>query len=95
MIWSFFASGHGKGEHDGVGAVIKRALTHEQLKPDAWPMKCTRDVVNFLKHKFNDGDSQTGVNRIFWEIQAIDVPRDRQWGYKQVNGSRSLHCVDG
>ena len=28
----FFGSGHGKGEHDGVGVVVKRALTHEQLK---------------------------------------------------------------
>ena len=34
MRWNFFGSGHGKGEHDGAGAVIKRALTHEQLKAD-------------------------------------------------------------
>ncbi|MCO5607781.1 hypothetical protein L7F22_061982 [Adiantum nelumboides] len=25
MLWSFFASSHGKGEHDGAGAVVKRA----------------------------------------------------------------------
>ena len=30
--WNFFGSGHGKGEHDGAGVVIKWALTHEQLK---------------------------------------------------------------
>ena len=95
MLWSFFASGHGKGEHDGAGAVVKRALTHEQLKPDGWPMKCARDVVNFLKHKFNDGDSHAGVKRIFMEIQATDVLRDKEWGCKRVNGSRSLHCVNG
>ena len=95
MVWSFFASGHGKGEHDGARAVDKRALTHEQLKPDAWPMKCARDVINFLQQKFNDGDSQTGVIRIFWEIKPTDVPRDKEWGCKRVNGSRSLHCVDG
>ena len=29
MMWSFFASRHGKGEHDGAGAVIKRTLTHD------------------------------------------------------------------
>lgn len=27
MVWNFFGSGHGKGEHDGAGAVVKRALT--------------------------------------------------------------------
>ncbi len=95
MLWSFFASGHGKGEHDGAGAVVKRALTYEQLKSNGWPMKCATDVVNFLKHQFNEGDSHDGVNRIFWEIQATDVPRDKQWGCKRVIGSRSLHCVNG
>ena len=35
MIHNFSALGHGKGEHDGAGAaVIKRTLTHEELKPD-------------------------------------------------------------
>lgn len=31
-IWSFFEDGHGKGEHDGSGACVKRALAKEQLK---------------------------------------------------------------
>ena len=52
MMHNFSASGHGKGEHDGAGAVIKRTLTHEELKPDGWPMKCAADVANFLKFKF-------------------------------------------
>ena len=29
--WSFFESGHGKGEHDGAGACIKRALRRYQM----------------------------------------------------------------
>ena len=48
MTWNFFASWHGKGEHDGVGAVIKRAPTHKQLKPNAWPKRCDFDVFSFL-----------------------------------------------
>ena len=95
MLWSFFASGHGKGEHDGAGAIIKRALTHEQLKPDGWPMKCAKDVVSFLKHKFHDESAQSGVNRIFWEVKPAEVPRERKWNCKRVEGSRSLHCVNG
>ena len=30
-IWNFFESGHGKGEHDGAGACIKRALRKYQM----------------------------------------------------------------
>jgi hypothetical protein len=26
MEWHFFESGHGKGEHDGMGALVKSAL---------------------------------------------------------------------
>ena len=95
MLWSFFASGHGKGEHDGAGAIVKRALTHEQLKPDAWHMKCAKDVVDFLKHKFHDGHTNAEVNRIFWEIQEADVPREKMWNCKRVDGTRALHCVNG
>jgi hypothetical protein len=29
MLWNFFGSGHGKGEHDGVGAIAKRKLQKE------------------------------------------------------------------
>ena len=36
MTHNFSASGHGKREHDGAGAVIKRTLTHEELKPDGF-----------------------------------------------------------
>jgi hypothetical protein len=31
-IWSFFRFGHGKGEHDGLHACVKRALVNEQIK---------------------------------------------------------------
>lgn len=31
-MWSFFEAQHGKEEHDGVGACVKRALCREQLK---------------------------------------------------------------
>ena len=31
-FWNFIEVGHGKGEHDGVGACVKRALSREELK---------------------------------------------------------------
>ena len=31
FLWNFFESGHGKGEHDGAGACIKRVLRQHEL----------------------------------------------------------------
>ena len=39
ISWNFLTFGHVKGEHDGVGAVVKRALTNEQLKSDGETLK--------------------------------------------------------
>jgi hypothetical protein len=34
LSWNYFGSGHGKGEVDGVGALLKQEIRNEQLKPD-------------------------------------------------------------
>jgi hypothetical protein len=34
MSWNYFGSGHGKGEVDGAGALLKREIRNEQLKPN-------------------------------------------------------------
>ena len=52
MTWNFLGSGHGKGEHDGAGAVIKRHFTHEQLKPDCIKLLCAVDVVPFFERDY-------------------------------------------
>ena len=31
-VWSFFEARHGKGEHDGASACVKRGLSREKLK---------------------------------------------------------------
>jgi hypothetical protein len=31
-FWNFMEARHGKGEHDGAGACVKRALAREELK---------------------------------------------------------------
>ena len=59
MRWNFFGSGHGKGEHDGAGAVIKWALTHEKLNTDSVHMNCAAHVVEFLRR--NMSTSATNV----------------------------------
>ncbi len=33
MVWNFFATCHGYGEVDGVGALLKREVRKEKIKP--------------------------------------------------------------
>ena len=58
---NFLTFGHEKGEHDRAGAIIKRTLTHEEFKPDDWPMKRTVDVVSFLNTAFQSGNLLAGI----------------------------------
>ena len=46
-IWSFFEAGHGKGEHDGAGACVKRALVKEQLKISGEKFSDARSIVDW------------------------------------------------
>ncbi|MCO5562984.1 hypothetical protein L7F22_016620 [Adiantum nelumboides] len=98
MMHNYFGSSHGKGEHDGAGTVIKRALTHEQLKVDGHPLYIAALVVNYLNLMNNTKDccpSANKVDRVFWEIKVGDVLRDIEWDCKKIGGSRSMHCVNG
>lgn len=45
FLWNFFESGHGKGEHDGAGACIKRALRQHEL--------AGTNICIFYVHMFN------------------------------------------
>ena len=45
--WSFFETGHGKGEHDGTGACVKRALRRYQMSHSASRLKCSAEVVDW------------------------------------------------
>ena len=44
-IWRFFESGHRKGEHDGVGPCVKRALHRYQLRRDSQQFRDAGQVV--------------------------------------------------
>ena len=97
MMWNFSTSSHRKGEHNGVGAVIKRTLTHEELKPNMASLKCVADVVNFLKATFGDkGQSHMCNTQIFfWLVSQDEVQQDVQWECLSIKGSCIIHCVDG
>lgn len=48
MLWNYFGTGHGKGEWDGAGAVVKRALRNEQLVNPHRRLQNAADCVQFL-----------------------------------------------
>lgn len=43
--WNFFGSRHGKGPHDGAGAVVKRYIRQAQPDPHGQEMNCVKHVV--------------------------------------------------
>jgi hypothetical protein len=51
--WSFFGSGHGKGPHDGVGAVLKQYIRTAQLDINGPKLQCAADIVGFLREKLS------------------------------------------
>ena len=55
--WNFFDIGHVKGEHDDVGACVKRALQRYQMNPHADQFESVEQVVEWCKmtlsHEYN------------------------------------------
>lgn len=63
LSWSFFASGHGKGAVDGIGAIVKRALWSAIMTRKA-AIKNSWDCYEYLVSK--------DINRIHVIFAAID-----------------------
>ena len=65
--------------------MIKRALTHGQLKADGVHLNCTAHVVDSLKS--NTSSSTIGVyssqvrniKHVFWEVRIGEVNREKTW----------------
>ena len=92
MNWNFFGSDHGKGEHDGAGAIVKRMLTAEQLKPNGVKMQNSHDVVQWLQSQLKDDDV---VPCSFVEVPLGAVDRKRKWGCNTFKGTRKTHSILG
>lgn len=100
MMWSFFGSAHGKGPHDGAGAVVKRFIRKEQLNAHGAKLTCAADVVQFLKENLAERpeSSYTGarkpMKRMFWHIGANDVKhKDEAHDCDVVQGTRKIHSI--
>ena len=75
-MWNFTEAGHGKGEHDGVGTCIKRALAHEELKYKyGATLIDTKSIIqwcNAIMVPNKEGESMVG--RPFWLIDNTNIP---------------------
>ena len=79
-IWSFFESGHGKGEHDGVGTCIRYALRKYEMEYKGYHINNSHDVVEWCKTHFpvptNIDNTSSQADRVipfrvFWEVSGI------------------------
>ena len=92
MCWNYFGSGHGKGKHDGAGAVIKRALTAEQLDVNGACLQNAHDVVEWLTWKMGEDGK---VQQQFIEVKVKNVDQSKPYACETIKGTRKTHCILG
>jgi hypothetical protein len=51
MVQNYFTTRHGKGEVDGVKALLKQELWKEKIKPNVCKLQCVGDVVKYSKEE--------------------------------------------
>lgn len=52
-MWSFFGLSHGKGPHDGVGAILKRFIKQVLLDVKGLQLQNAKQVVNLFCSRLN------------------------------------------
>jgi uncharacterized protein (DUF2236 family) len=81
MTWNYFATDHGKGKVDGVGAILERKLKKEQIKPNGMKIQNAHEVVTSLREKANKyhashPGTKKMVHKYTWEVEGdIDGAR--------------------
>lgn len=88
--WNFFATSHGKGAVDGVGAVIKRKVwqitkAKNIILHDALALfECARDHINGIHLTFISAD----------EIERLSPPLTKKWKeVPSISGMHKLHYL--
>ena len=74
-MWNFKEAGHGKGEHDGAGACIKRALACEELKyTEKATLSDARCIVQWCNATMGPGnEGESMVRRFFWFMDETNI----------------------
>jgi hypothetical protein len=95
-MWSFIGSGHGKGPHDGAGAVLKQYIQTAQLDVNGPKLQYTADIVRFLREKLSHRPATSyterrPVSRTFWHIEQSDVDREHEFDCEAIARCREMH----
>ena len=61
--WNFFETVHGKGEYDGAGACIKRALRRYQMNPSTNQLVSAKEVVQWCIDALSHDTNKSGEVR--------------------------------
>jgi hypothetical protein len=102
MSSNFFASGHGKGEHDGAGAVVKSGLRKHQLLEDGSPLSNAAEVVELCRASLSGAAlssyegrtaARAETTRTFWLVTEEELATVEKLRCKTIPGSRSMHSV--
>ena len=92
-LWSYFESGHGRGEHDGAGACIKKtALRREQMKFIGTSLQDAESIVRWCTTMTGDQSTRKShVQRVFWEFTNVDC--SHTYRVNTVQGTRGFHSI--
>ena len=99
-IWNYFEIEHEKGEHDGVGACIKTALSRKEIKfttilliRDAKTIVswCSSVMGQRARRQEDQSSQKAHLHRYFWEV--VDVDRSILYDCKTVQGTHAFHSV--
>lgn len=92
ICWNFFASAHGKGPWDGLGAVLKCFLRRLQLAEPNLLLNDAASVVRVCSERFTEmGKSAAAACRAFHLVTPEEVNTFPMRCANTLPGSRSFH----
>ena len=75
--WNFFETGHGKGEHSGGGACVKRALRRYQMNHSTNRFVCVDQVFQWshvnLSHDCNQKSNDVHIYELSFQNKIIQL----------------------
>ena len=100
VMWSFFDTGHGKGEHDGAGACVKRALPRYQLQHDSVRLRDVQHVSDWCREHIGTSAASSfrrrdagEVSRWFWTVSSSVIASIQSFDCRTVKGTQQLHSI--
>jgi hypothetical protein len=88
---------HGKGPHDGVGAVLKRFLKKSQLGLNGPKLQNAKDVVTLMRihlssrPKTSYTKGKKHVTCVFWHVNITNVDHQTSYTCDYMKGSYDVN----